>query len=230
MAEIAMEGRVRGQFRVEDGDQGLGILGGGTIVIQGQQGTDIPPEPDDLGGTDENQRERIFTYHGDPGLALEAIQLTAEGVSPDVDIHERQISRFPIDSFGHENSPRAGAPDFETGGESFTDGLTQSILVQQSGKAATFPSGYDEPGEIIEIRNLPYPYRPDTKPFQMGQVLDHAPLEIQDADMRHSRKGATSPAPLAPVPWGWWESRYRPWPRPDPWKLPIPFPGPGNER
>ena len=185
-----MEAVIIRQFGVEDGSQQVSLAGGNDATI-GQlcQAESTAGDRFDQRGTDEDGMEGIGIIvpsieRRDGKVGLEAVQLTAEGVALDGDVHQVQGGLIAVDILCHEDRPGAGAPHGVLFGENF-EGLDQMIGFGQPGKGGGLATGHDQTVQALQLLGFAHLDNIHSQRFEDGLMLRKTSLESENADLHY---------------------------------------------
>ncbi len=119
-----MEAGVAGEFRVERGGEEVALASGDDgAIFEGGDGVGGEGGRIDARGADEDGVEGAALETFNIEVGLEAIDLAAEGVAVDGDVHHLDTGAVEaIDLLCEEDGARAGAPDGLAAGAEFVRG------------------------------------------------------------------------------------------------------------
>ena len=231
--KIAVQGEAGRQFGVEDRDEDVRRFSRGDVVVDLEQDFDPRPDMRDLGGPDEGQGDRVRGHLRDHGLGGKTIQLAAETVALHGDVDEPEVRRLAHEGLRDENGPGAGPPELHAPPDFPENHLVEAENGEQPGNARAFAAGQDESGDVRQRVGGLDPAGVDAQTLQMIEVFLDAALEVENPDLRRTRRPdgnhgghLTSPVRRDAVLPGWRRSPGQAWPLPDPWRPP----GPGPDR
>ena len=136
---------------------------------------------------DEDGQERLAAAQPvDVDGGDEAVDLAAEGVALDLDVHdpqERLVARLAVapQVAGHEDHPRARAPHGFLGRERVQRGH-QAVGRGQLADGRALAAGDDQAVEPVQILRQPHFHRLYAQRAQDVDVFDKGPLQGEDAD------------------------------------------------
>src|SRR4051794_27618934 len=179
-----MEARVPRHLGVEGGpDHGPLANRRDPPVVEPGQNLDSAPDLLDNRRSDENRVKWLLAKNGDEQIFLEAIDLTAKGVSPHAHIEPFESWQLgAIDTIGEDNHSRTGAQNRKSLRNSLAKDRQQLVLIEQETNGAAFATRNDESIQSGQIGRRPYFNSLDTSIVKRSAVLAKIALESEDSD------------------------------------------------
>src|SRR5215470_1858151 len=197
--EVAMDGGVVGQLRVERSDENSALARHHRLAL-------VPHERGD-GGADPADPRRPNEHHFDGprtvaevGLPfrLEALLLPAVGIAHGRDVDESQ--RWLLRAFHiarQEDEPGAGAHDGLARSVELLQGRHELPIIEELEQRRALPAGHDETSDLVELPGQPHLDRLDAEPIESFAVEVEVALQGEHADAH----GLTRCAPYQPRVW-----------------------------
>ena len=182
-----MEASVQGEFGVERSREKAPLESGDWGPV-GQACQDLDAGSDllDDRGADEDSAKRAAVEARHRQIGLEAIDLPAEGVPPNRDVHGLQGGNTGVvESLGQDDHPCAGAPHGESVGGHVSQGVEQAGASHQLRDGRALAPGNDQPIQPDQILREPHLGGGSSQAAERLVVLAEIPLQGQDTDCRH---------------------------------------------
>src|SRR6266550_445995 len=144
-------------------------------------------------GPDEDCVERIGPQHRHIEVRFEAVDLAAEGVALDGDVHERgERMRMPGYVLCDEDRALARPPHRHALGRAIAELLDDPVLLCELSDRGALAARDDERVDLVKLVRAAYVDGLHTEPLEGGKMLREVALETEDAGARGQRPAITN--------------------------------------
>ena len=149
----------------------------------------LGPRPD-LGHqrrADEDAVERLAAELRDVEIGLEAVELAAVAVAPNLEVEDAEVRGLAIgQAIGEQDHAGAGAEQWRAGRAERDDRLAEPVGIDQAAHRRRLAAGQDERVEVDEVARQAHLDRLGADVADRGHVLAHGALQGEHADPGHA--------------------------------------------
>src|SRR5215471_3309752 len=182
--EVAMDGGVVGQLRVEGSDEDSALACHHRLALVPHERGDGGAGPADARRPNEDHLDgpRTLAEIGLP-FRLEAFLLPAVGIAHrrDIDEPQRRLPRA-LHVARQEDEPGAGAHDGPACGVELLQGRHELPFIEELEQRRALPAGHDETSDLVELPGQPHLDRLDAEPVESLAVEVEVALQGEHAD------------------------------------------------